>query len=130
MSDPIAAAARAAADHLAGEYGQGLKAEVEAALHTRGTSPRPEQYFDPVSLSTVIVSIATLAWTIYTDLKNKNPNPAPDVVARTVRVELRRHEGTGGVAEEEITDVVVTEIIRATGDLPLTPPAPMLHCPM
>jgi len=61
MTDPITAAARAAAAHLAAEYGPDLAADVEAALHSPGTTQRPSQYFDPVSLGSLIVTIATLA---------------------------------------------------------------------
>jgi hypothetical protein len=79
MTDPIAAAARAAAHRLAAEHGPGLAADVEAALHTRDADQRPGQYLDPVSLGTLIVAIATLAWTIYTDKRKQHPTrrPAP-----------------------------------------------------
>jgi hypothetical protein len=116
MTDPITAGARAAAERLAPQYGPGLAADVEAALHTRDLEQRPERYFDPVSLASLIVSIATLAWTIYTDLKNKTPSPAADVVARTVRVELRNRGDAGLAAPEQITDLVVTEVIKAAED--------------
>jgi hypothetical protein len=111
-NDPIAAASRAAADFLAAQYGSRLTTEVEAALHDRGSQHRPEQYFDPVSLGSLIVSIASLAWTIYTGLKQKTPNPAPDVVARTVRVELKTRGDTTAMSQDRITDIVVTEITR------------------
>jgi hypothetical protein len=114
--DPIAAAARAAAGHLAAGYGPGLAAEVESALCARGTEHRPEQYFDPVSLGSLIVSIASLAWAIYTGLKQKTPKPAPDVLARAVRVELRTRGDNPAASQDKITDVVVTEIIRAASD--------------
>lgn len=115
--DPVSVAARAAASHLAAQYGPGLTAEVEAALHTRGTRHRPEQYFDPVSLGSLIVSIASLAWTIYTGLKAKTANPAPEVLTRAVRVELRTRSENSTGAEDKITEVVVTEIIRTVLDL-------------
>jgi hypothetical protein len=114
--DPIAAAAHAAAGHLMAQYGPGLAAEVESALHARGSEHRPEQYFDPVSLGSLIVSIASLAWTIYISMKKKTPNPAPDVLARAVRVELRTRDNNATESHDQVTDVVVTEIIRAAGD--------------
>ena len=114
--DSVTAAARAAADHLAPQYGPGLAAEVEAALQARELYHRPERYFDPISLGSLIVSIASLAWTIYTGLKKKTPNPAPEAVARGVRVELRARGDTAPVSQDKITDVVVTEIIRAVAD--------------
>jgi len=117
MTDPIAAAARsaarAAADRLAAEYGPGLAADVEAALYARGSAQRPGQYLDPVSLGSLIVAIATLAWTIYTDQRKKTPEPSPDVVARHVRAELRQPSGTNEQETNRITEIVVTEIIQA-----------------
>jgi hypothetical protein len=115
MTDPVADGARAAAERLTPDYGSGLAADVEAALHTRGQEQRPERYFDPVSLGALIVSIATLAWTVYTDLKKKTPRPAPDVVARTVRVELR-NQGDTAAPPAQLTEVVVTEVIKAAQD--------------
>jgi hypothetical protein len=88
MSDPVEQNARAAAYRLAAEHGRGLPADVEAALHARGSVPRPDQYLDPVSLAGLIVSAASLAWTVYADLKTRTAKPAPEVVARTVRVRL------------------------------------------
>jgi hypothetical protein len=44
---------------------------VEDALRAPGREQRPEQYFDPITLGGLIVSIATLAWNAYTDLKKK-----------------------------------------------------------
>lgn len=117
MNDPISAIARAAADRLGPEYGPALAVEVEAALHARDSARQKDKYVvNPVSLSTLIVTIATLAWNIYTDLKNKTPNPAPDVLARMVRVELRKRGDTPTSSRDEVTEVVVTEIIRAAGD--------------
>jgi hypothetical protein len=63
MIDPAADAARSAAVILAPDLGPQLPAEVEAALAARDTRQRPDRYLDPVSLASLIVSIATLAWT-------------------------------------------------------------------
>jgi hypothetical protein len=111
--DPVAVAARATAASLANQHGPGLAADVEAALYARDTDHRPEQYFDPVSLGSLIVSIASLAWTIYTGLKKKTPQPAPDAFARAIRVELRTRGDTAEEHQDTITEVVATEIIRA-----------------
>jgi hypothetical protein len=111
--DPVATAARAVATRLGNQHGPGLAAEVEAALHARGAEQRREQYIDPVSLGSLIVGIASLAWSVYTTLRQKTPKPSPDVVTRSVRVELRNR---GDETPDHITDVVVTEIIRAVGD--------------
>jgi hypothetical protein len=89
MTDPVERIARAAATRLTTDHGPSLAVDVEAALHTRGTTREPDRYFDPIALGALIVSVATLAWTIYTDLKQKTPNPSPDVLARTIRVRLQ-----------------------------------------
>ena len=89
MTDPAADAARSAAAILAPDLGPKLPAEVEAALAARGTPQRPDQYFNPVSLASLIVAIATLAWTIYNDQRTRTPDPPPDSIARQVRITLR-----------------------------------------
>jgi serine/threonine protein kinase len=115
MTDPVSMGARAAAERLSPEYGPGIVGDVEAAL-TRGLEQRPERHDGTVSLGSLIVSIATLAWTIYIDLRKKTPNPASDVVARSVRVELRKRGDTDTTSSDHISDVVVTEVINAAGD--------------
>lgn len=109
---PIEQSARAAAHRLATQYGPGLPAEVEAALHTRGADQRPERYVDPISLASLIVSIAALAWTVYTDLRTKTPQPSPDVVARTVRVRLSEVTRLDPAQQDRIIDIVVEETVR------------------
>jgi hypothetical protein len=111
--DPVGMAARAAAKRLADKHGPNLAAEVEAALCAGEDEQRRERYVDPLELAGFIVSVASLAWSVYTTLRQKTPKPSPDVVARTLRVELRKR---GDEAPDEITGFVVTEIIRAAGD--------------
>jgi hypothetical protein len=65
-----------------------------------------------VSLATLIVAIATLAWTVYSDQRKHTPNPPPDTVARQVRIALREQDMSPPDGAERITEVVVTEIIR------------------
>jgi hypothetical protein len=113
MTDPITAAARAAAEQLAAEYGPGLAVDVEVALHAQATDQKPGRYLDPVSLGTLIVTIATLAWSIYSDKRKRTPEPSPDVIARHVRVELRQLSDTRQQESDRITEIVVTEIIQA-----------------
>ena len=55
------------------------------------------------------------AWNAYTDLKKKTPSPSPGVVARTVRVELSKRDDANS-GSPQITDVVVTEVIKAAED--------------
>jgi hypothetical protein len=113
MIDPIECSARAAAFRLIAEHGPGLPTDVEVALHTRGSPPRPEQYLDPISLGALIVSIASLAWTVYTDLKKKTPQPSSDVVARTVRVQLPNTGELDSARRDHIINIVVDETFQA-----------------
>lgn len=114
--DPVAVAARATAARFAAQYGPGLQTEVELALHTRGSERKPDRYFDPIALGSLIVSIASLAWTIYNGLKSKTPNPASDVLARALRVEIRLRGDNAIAPDDEVTEVIVSEIMRAASD--------------
>lgn len=112
MTDPAAQAARSAAAILSIELGPSLPAEVEAALAARDTTRRPDRYLDPVSLASLIVSIATLAWSIYNDQRSHTPGPKPDAIARQVRVTLREQDTPLPAGTERITEIVATEITR------------------
>ena len=110
MNDPVGMAARAAAQQLQADTGPGLVAEVEAVLATRKSPSAPPQYVDPIALASLIVAVASLAWTVYTDLRKRTAKPAAEVVARTVRV-TRRDQGQPA-APNHIIEVVVTETIH------------------
>ena len=113
MTDPVADAARTAAAILAPSHGPNLPAEVEAALTARDTSQRPDRFLDPVSLASLIVTIATLAWTIYTDQRDRHhPESPADAIARQVRITLRNHDTTLPPGTEQITEIIATEITR------------------
>lgn len=78
---------------------------------TRESPSAPPQYLDPVAMASLIVAIASLAWTVYTDLKKRTAKPSAEVVARTVRV-TRREQGQAD-GQDHIIEVVVTEALRA-----------------
>jgi hypothetical protein len=118
MTGPVADAARSAAVILAPDLGPNLPADVEAALAARGTQQRPNQYLDPLALASLIVGIASLAWTVYTDLKKRTAKPAAEAVARTVRIKLRDSDQAD--PPDRIVEVVVTETIRAAADQEVT----------
>jgi hypothetical protein len=118
MTDPAADAARSAAAILAPDLGLGLPAEVEAALAARGAGQRPDRYLDPVSLASLIVAIATLAWTIYNDRRKQDPGlPPADAIARQVRITLREQDTVLPPGTDRITEVVATEITRQASPL-------------
>jgi hypothetical protein len=113
VTDPAAHAARAAAAILAPDLGPALPAQVEAILAARDSQRRRDRYLDPVSLASLIVSIATLAWTIYNDQRSHAPDPPPsDTIARQVRVTLRDQDINLPPGAERITEIVATEITR------------------
>jgi hypothetical protein len=109
MIDPIADAARAAAAILAPDLGSTLPTEVEAALADR---QHPGRYVDPVSLASLIVAIATLAWTIYSDQRDRTPDPPAADITYQIRTTLREQDTLLPTGAEHITETVVTEIIR------------------
>jgi hypothetical protein len=123
MNDPVADAARSAAVILAPDLGRNLPTEVEAALAARAGAQRPDRFLDPVSLGSVIVSIATLAWTIYNDQRNRTQEQKPkpdcivhepeaDSIAHQVRNALRDQDMNLPPGTERITELIATEIIR------------------
>lgn len=114
MTDPAAQAARSAAAILALDLDPELPAQVEAALSVRNTKQRPNRYFDPVSLASLIVSIATLAWTIYNDQRSHTHDPKPDAIARQVRITLREKDILLPASTERITEIIATEITHHT----------------
>jgi hypothetical protein len=81
MIDPVGDAARSAAAILAPDLGPSLPVEVEALLAARGAQRRPDRYLDPLSLASLIVAIASLAWTIYNDQRKQTPDPPPSTAA-------------------------------------------------
>src|SRR5581483_8212814 len=110
MDIPVVHTARTAAQRLAGEHGTWLADEVEAALYA---DQRPSRYGDPIALGSLIVSVATLAWTIYQDLRTKTSTPAPQVISRRIRLELSDDSTTPAPQRDRIIDVVVEEVIHA-----------------
>lgn len=115
MNDLIKQAARSAGARLAAEYGASVSPQVERALSRRHDSS-PPQYVDPVAIGSLIVSAATLAWTIYRDLKSRAPRPSRDVVARTLRVQVGDPAGLEPSQRDRVIEVVVDETLRAATD--------------
>ena len=113
MTDYPAAAARSAAAILASSHGSDLPAQVEAALAARHRAQRPDHYLDPVSLASLIVAIATLAWSVYNDQRNnRTSDPKPDAIARQVRITLREQDTILPPGIEHVTEIIATEITR------------------
>ncbi|WP_328333359.1 hypothetical protein OHA70_16360 [Kribbella sp. NBC_00382] len=120
MTDDQQIIARAAALRLAQEQALGprLVTEVEQALAADGRSTSPDQYIDPVSIGALIVSIAGLGWTIYTDLRKKSVAPPAPVVARTIRVKYELAPDLDPEVRGRIIEVVAEETVRIGSDSP------------
>jgi tetratricopeptide (TPR) repeat protein len=99
--------ARVTARRLADELDPGLRTQVEDALEARDGGVRPEQYFDPETLGSLIVSAATLAWTIYMDRREKKPKPTPKVMVTMVDSELTLSDRIRPEQRARIIEVVV-----------------------
>lgn len=102
--------ARAAALRLAPEFGARLPADVEVSLHTPAGEPGA-QYVDPIALAALIVSASQLAWQIYADIRSRNAKPSPEVVARSVRVQLVDTTEIEPADRDRVIDVVVNETL-------------------
>lgn len=115
-SDPVERGARAAAARLRGADDRLLDADVDAALrsHSRSRSPvEPDRFIDPAAIGSLIVSVATLAWTVYSDLRSRSEKPSPDQVRREVRARLRRPAALDSASYEEVITITVEETVEA-----------------
>src|SRR5438270_2798420 len=77
---PVERSARDAAERVAADYGPRLVPDVEAALYSAGTTRRPEQYLDPVSLAALLVAAAQFGWQVYQDHRKETAKPSREVV--------------------------------------------------
>ena len=81
--------------------------------HCRPLHPAAHgRYLDPVSLASLIVAIATLAWTIYNDQRNRTPSPPAEGIASQARNTLREQDTALPEGTERITEIIATEITR------------------
>jgi tetratricopeptide (TPR) repeat protein len=104
-------AARSAARRLASELDPSLRTQVETALEARDGDERPQQYVDLVSLGSLIVSAAALAWTIYKDQRDKTPKPALNVIVTQVDLKLPDSEPIPPIQRARVIEVVVGEVL-------------------
>ncbi len=112
MERSVEAAARAAAIRLSEQYGADVPTDVDVELGRDPDAP-PDQYVDPVSIGALIVSIASLAWTVYQDLRRQNkPEPTTEVVSRTVRLQLDHPSHSSPDERAHVIDVTVEELLR------------------
>jgi hypothetical protein len=77
-STPVDDIARRVAARLAADLSPALPEQVEQELARDPLEQPSERLVDPISLGALIVSIASLGWTIYHDLKKDHATAAPD----------------------------------------------------
>lgn len=116
MSDPVEEGARAAARRLAAQYGSQLPAEVETALRKRYVPASHDQYLDPVALGSLIVAIATLAWTVYSGRRTKTAAPSSDAITREVRAQLSQTRNLNADSHAEIITITIHETLKFVTD--------------
>lgn len=116
MGSPVDRIARSAAQRLALDADlPALVPEVERQLEIGDGIPSPDRY-EPVTMSiaALLVSVASLAWTVYTDLKKQTPKPDPEVVKRRIRVEIELPDGVPAAERDRIITAVVEQAMAET----------------
>jgi hypothetical protein len=119
MASPVDRIARSVAARLAQDADLPLLVpEVERQLTIGDTGQTAERY-EPItiSLAALLVSVAGLAWNIYTDLKKQNPHPDPEVIKRRIRVEIELPPEQFSVADRDrVISAVVEQTLAETPD--------------
>ena len=106
--------ARRTAQRLSADLDRNLPAMVEAQLQ----GGKPPERFEPLALgiafAALVVSASKAAWDVYRDLKkDKKAAPAPDLVARQLRLELKLDGKVSAEQRDKVIAVVVDEIVKA-----------------
>ena len=104
MTEPVSEIARSAAARLSDSHGASLVADVEAELEGS-----PRAFIDPISIASLIVGIASLAWNIYTVLRRSQASRAE--LAAAVRERWAQDHEVDATASAVI-DVVAEETVK------------------
>ena len=113
MDSAVQAIARSAAEKLSRDLSDPvLVPETERILNNPDAS-RSETY-EPIALSiaALIVSVASLAWTIYTDTRKANRTLDKNAVSRRIRVQLTDDANVAPPTRDAVIEVVVEETLR------------------
>jgi hypothetical protein len=118
MASPVDRIARSTAQRLARDGDlPALVPEVERQLQLDTAGQAAERY-EPItiSLAALVVSIASLAWTVYTDLRKQTPCPDPEVLKRRLRIQLELPEQVSTADRDRVLAVIVEETMADPGD--------------
>jgi hypothetical protein len=115
--DPVRWIARAAGRRLASARRPGLAVEIESALDERrarggGRESRPDRYVDVISLASLIVAAADLAWAVYVEVRKKDAKPAA-TIAQRLRIELGESRVIEPGERDRVIEVVVDQVISS-----------------
>jgi hypothetical protein len=112
VNDPVEHVARSTAEQLTAELGDsGLVDEVEGALQARSSGQRPGHYLDPIALGGLIVSVANLAWVIYSDRRKAGRSTTAAELVEAVEAAVPENE-LGASRVERTISITVTETLR------------------
>ena len=105
--------ARNVALRLQDELDRNLPAAVEAQIQAGGAAPQRYEAAITIALAALILTAAKFAWDIYRDLKKDSKTaPAPEVIARRMRLELKVAEEIDKSRGDRIIEVVVDELVK------------------
>jgi hypothetical protein len=118
MASPVDRIARGAAQRLAQDGDlPTLVPEVERQLQLGNAGQAAERY-EPItiSLAALVVSIASLAWTVYTDLRKQTARPDPEVLKRRLRIQVELPEQVSPADHDRVLAVIVEETMADPGN--------------
>lgn len=109
--------ARRAAAQLAEPGDRRFLQAVDRALAGSADHERPQRFLDPgtgIALASLLVSAASLAWTIYRDLSARNQPPPPDRLIIELRQQLDQPPAVPDADRERVIEHVARETIAAS----------------
>jgi hypothetical protein len=108
---PAESIARGAAHRLAANGESAIRLEVERALSAAG-GRKPDQYVDVAAIGSLVVSVAALAWTVYTDLRARSGKVTREELRNTVRLRLHDSQAAADPDSAMVIEVVVDETLQ------------------
>ena len=103
--------ARRAAQRLTG-IDANLPAVVEARLRSADVAPERYEAATLIALAGLVLEVVKFAWDIYRDLKKQSLNPAPEVIGRRLRVELKMPAHVSDAERDAVIAAVLEELPR------------------
>ncbi|MCX5801140.1 MAG: hypothetical protein NTX17_07120 [Candidatus Eisenbacteria bacterium] len=115
MLEPYEQIARNAAARLAATLGSELPQMTEKALDMPDARGVPDQYLDSataINLASLVVSIASLVWSMCQDRPQKTSKSNRDVIQRRITLKVGRPDGVSVSQRDRIIEVVIDEAMK------------------